>query len=202
MCRLLYTPHAQHILLTSFLVSQAIGVPPNVASAEALLQASRSCTHLSDRVKQLIAPFQPALAAAQLSQASLPSDLRFANPLLAAAQMLPENRFPTTFTDAAQNMLAGPSASSLLAPSTTHAVPGWQAESGMASEQKSHDQSFGQGMLPPAVASAVNESSGSLPAAPEKETLEPAPGSGPPTAAPVTPVARSESAEASSSCSL
>ncbi len=45
---------------------QAVGVSPNVASAEGLLQSCRHCTHLSGKVNNLTAPFQPALAAVQL----------------------------------------------------------------------------------------------------------------------------------------
>ena len=47
-------------------VLQAIGVLPNVASAEALLQSCRDCARLSSKVNSLTAPFQTALAAAQL----------------------------------------------------------------------------------------------------------------------------------------
>lgn len=47
-------------------VLQAVGVLPNVASAEALLQSCRDCTRLSSKVNSLTAPFQTALAAAQL----------------------------------------------------------------------------------------------------------------------------------------
>ena len=192
---------------------QALGIPPNVASAEALMQASGSCSHLSDRVNQLIAPFQAALAAAQLTQMSpLPSEPTLTNPTLAAAHMLPEHRLPAGFTDAAQNMLVGQVAA-LPTPPLTHVAPRWQAgfERQVPTERRSHDQSSGAGpdvaehqigMLPVALASSLEKSSGSVPAASEQETLETASGSGPPTAAPVTPVARSESGEASSSCSV
>ena len=177
------------------------------------MQASGSCTHLSDRVNQLIAPFQAALAAGQVTQMSpLPSEPTFANPALAAAQMVPEHRLPAGFTDAAQNMLVGQVAA-LPTPPSTHIAPRWQAgfERQVPTERRSHDQSSGAGpdvaelqvgMLPIALASSLEKSSGSVPAASEKEMLETAPGSGPPTAAPVTPVALSEGAEALSSCSL
>ena len=45
---------------------QAVGLSPNVASAEALLQSCQGCTHLSGKVDILTAPFQPALMAARL----------------------------------------------------------------------------------------------------------------------------------------
>lgn len=171
------------------------------------MQASSSCSHLSDRVNQLIAPFQPALAAAQLTQMSpLPPELRFINPLLAAAQMKPENRLPAEFTDATQNMLVGQVAS-LPTPPLTQVAPRWLARQ-VPSERNSHDQSSGAGsdmaqphicMLSKAPASNLEKSFGSVSAAPENDMSETAPGSGPPTAAPVTPVAHSESAEALSS---
>lgn len=181
---------------------QATGVPFNVASAEALLQASRSCTHLTDKVAQLIAPFQPALAAAQLTQTPPPHEPRLSDPAAAvAAQALLRNRAPTALSGPPVPM---PSAL------TSEGGPGWQAESNTALEGTHHDQASGVGllvaepstdMLPAAPASGLDQSfeSGT---APEKETLDTAPGSGPPTAAPVTPVARSETAELSSSCSL
>lgn len=93
---------------------------------------------------------------------------------------------------------------------TSAGAPGWQAESSTALQGTHHDQAFAvellvaepsTDMLPAAPALGFDESfeSGT---APEKETLDTAPASGPPTAAPVTPVARSETAEPSSSCSL
>lgn len=194
------------VVVTSCATLQAVGIPPNVASAEALLQASKSCTHLSDRVNQLIAPFQPALAAAQLTQLvpSLP-DFSSTSPVVAAAQSLLD-RFPIGSTGAAQNILVGQAAA--LPTSSTRGQAGseGQAPSGM----RSLDQSSGagpsvakpqKGLLPAGLEASSEKPSESVLAAPEKETLERAPGSGPPTAAPVTPVAHSESAEASSTCS-
>ena len=176
------------------------------------MQASRTCTYLSDTVNQLIAPFQPALAAAQLTHMSqMPPELRFTNPVLAAAQILPENRLPAGFTEAAQNMLVGQVAPLPTSP-MTHIAPRWQAGSErQATSDRNHDHSSGagpdmaepqEGMLPPALASRLDKLPGSMPAAPENEASETASGSGPPTAAPVTPVAHSESAEASSLCSV
>ena len=142
---------------------------------------------------------------------ALSPELRFTNPVLAAAQMLPENRLPAGFTEAAQNMLVGQVAS-YATPSMTHTAPRWQAGSErQITSDRSPDQSSAAGpdmaepqeaMLPPALASNLDKLAGSVPAASQNETLERASGSGPPTAAPVTPVARSESAEASSWCSV
>ena len=130
-----------HSIYFSLLIAlQVIGVPPNVASAEALMQACWSVTYVAGRVNQLIALFQPALAAAQLIQTFLPPELRFTDPALAAPQMLPQGTaFSTVFIDAAQSVLVGQPAC-LPASSMTHAGARWQAESEAAFEQRSHDQ--------------------------------------------------------------
>ena len=188
---------------------QAVGLPPNIASAEALTQACRTCKHLSDRVNMLIAPFQPALAAQQLTQMSLSPQFRFTNPALAAAQ-LAESNFLGASPEAAQSSLAGQPASA--SPShSIHVTPGLQSGTAIGPGQMSHGQSSaaGQmqadarmGMLPSALGSGTMQSAAMEPAAPGKEMLETALGSGPSTGAPVTPVAHSESAEMLASRSL
>ena len=186
---------------------QAVGVPPNIASAEALIQSCCNSTHLSDRVNTLIAPFQPALAAQQLTQMSLSPDFRFTNPALAAAQLLAENKFSNASAEAAQSILAGQPASPSASPSASHARPaplGWRSRYAITSEQMGHIQSFeagpmqtepSTGLLSTALESGAMQSAALEPAAPEKEMQETASGSGPSTGAPVTPVAHSESAE-------
>lgn len=167
---------------------QAIGIMPNAASAEALLQSCQDCTHLFHKVNSMTAPFQAVLATAQFRPTVDPLHSASTSAAAQSAQSLPS-------VDIMYRWQTGSDSNPNMAPATLQMHP--SSGAGLLTSAPSPGHLTGALSLGPYAAKQSLDQSWHLPAAPKAEPLAARPGSGPPTGAPPTPDLQSEVSDTS-----
>ncbi len=171
---------------------QAIGIMPNAASAEALLQSCRDCQHLSRKVNSMTAPFQAVLAAAQL----IP---RTAAPQGIATTSTADVPETLPSADIMHRWQASPTGSYNMAASVSAQVD-QSSGAGLRAAAPPPGQLGGALKLGPLAAlpsSGLADETGHLASAPKSGPMAAGSGSGPPTGAPPTPDLHSEGSDVS-----
>lgn len=171
---------------------QAIGIMPNAASAEALLQSCRDCEHLSDKVNSMTAHFQALLAAAQLMPQTAASQDIATTSTADVPETLPS-------VDIMHRWQASP-AGSYNMPAALSAQVGQSSEAGLQATAPPAEQLVGALHLGPLTAlpsSGLADETGHLASGPKSGPMAAGSGSGPPTGAPPTPDLHSEGSDVS-----
>ena len=175
-------------------VMQAIGIMPNAASAEALLQSCRDCQHLSHKVNSMTAPFQAVLAAAQL----MPRTAALQGMATTSTADVPET-LPSA--DIMHRWQASPTGSYNMAASPSAQV-NQSSGAGLRATAPPPGQLVGALHLGPLAAlpsSGLADETGHLASGPKSGPMAAGSGSGPPTGAPPTPDLHSEGSDVSPS---
>ena len=175
-------------------VMQAIGIMPNAASAEALLQSCRDCQHLSCKVNSMTAPFQAVLAAAQLMPRTAPLQGIATTSTSDVPETLPS-------ADIMHRWQASPTGSYNVAASVTAQV-NESSGGGLRATAPPPGQlgaALKLGPLPALPSSGLADETGHLAAGPKSGPMAAGSGSGPPTGAPPTPDLHSEGSDVSPS---
>lgn len=173
---------------------QAIGIMPNAASAEALLQSCQDCQHLSHKVNSMTAPFQAVLAAAQLMPRTAPLQ-GMAN---ASTTDVPDT-LPSA--DIMHRWQASPPGSHNMAASLSAQVD-QSSGAGLQATAPPPGQLGGALKLSPLAAlssSRLADETGHLASGLKSGPMAAGSGSGPPTGAPPTPDLHSEGSDVSPS---
>lgn len=173
-------------------VMQAIGIMPNAASADALLQSCRDCQHVSSKVNSMTAPFQAVLAAAQL----IPRTAALQGAAATSTADVPET-LPSA--DIMHRWQASPPDSYNMAASVTAQVD-QSSGAGLRATAPPSGQLGAALKLGPLAAlpsSGLADETGHLASAPKSGPMAAGSGSGPPTKAPPTPDLHSEGSDVS-----
>ncbi len=188
--------HPFHMLLSApnVAVMQAIGIMPNAASAEALLQSCRDCQHLSRKVNSMTAPFQAVLAAAQLMP-------RTAAPQGIATTSTADVPETLPSADIMHRWQASPAGSYNMAASLS-AQADQSSGAGLRATAPPPEQlvaALHLGPLATLPSSGLADETSHLASGPKSGPMAAGSGSGPPTGAPSTPDLHSEGSDVSPS---